>query len=767
MNQVTMSDFPRITVLAIATALVASGCGLPRLPEEEPAIPPLPQTSILYDAEGRFITRLHAGEDRTLIAIDEVPMITRNAVIAAEDERFYQHHGVDVKAIGRAALENFRQGRIVQGGSTITEQLVKITITGGERTLRRKIREATLAYELENRLTKNQILEMYLNTVYFGQGAYGIQAAAKTYFSIPARELDLTQSALLAALIRAPAAYDPVFHPNVAQERRQYVLDRMLTLEMIDHGAHVRASAAKLGLDVAREVRRYPAPHFVEYVKQWLLNTDLFGTTYEERYDLLFKGGLRIYTTVDLRLQRYAEDAVDSILTYKSDPHGAMTVLDPRTGAIRAMVGGRDFFSRKSRFAQVNLATGGATGRQAGSAFKPFALAAALGEGISPTQVYPAPGHINIRLPAGYQPPIWPVDNYDGEGGGMMTLEQATIYSVNTVYAQLIMDVGARDVARTAKAMGIKSKVRAYPSAVLGTNEVNTLEMASAYGTLANMGEYAPPIAVERITDARGSLLYEAEPERVERINPGVSWTTVQILRKVVQEGTGTQANIGRPVGGKTGTAQQWTNAWFVGFIPQMVAAVWVGFPQGHIPMVHPRVRVAKVLGGTWPTEIWHAFMVNATRNMQVMDFRRPEFGFVSVFLDAGRGCLPNQWTLPTDIIVATYISGTQPTIRCSQPRAPQVVSLPSVIGMNEEEAIAALQGWAFVVEVQRVESLNPEGTVLSQDPGAGTPLLQGSTVTITVASGVAPTPSPEPSPSPSPSPEPSPEPSPSPSPSP
>jgi 1A family penicillin-binding protein len=762
-----MSAFPRTFALAVATALVASACALPNLPEADPTIPPLPQTSIVYDSEGRFITRLHAGEDRTLIPIDQVPMVTRNAVIAAEDERFYQHHGVDLKAIGRAAVENFRHGRIVQGGSTITEQLVKNTITGAERTFRRKFREAALAYELENRLTKDQILEMYLNTVYFGQGAYGIQAAAKTYFSVPARDLDLNQSAILAALIRAPAAYDPVYNPDVARERRQYVLDRMLLLEMIDEESHRRGSEQNLGLDLARDAHRYAAPHFVEYVKQWFLDTDLFGTTYEERYDLLFRGGLRIYTTVDLRLQRYAEEAVDSILSFKADPHGAMTVLDPRTGAIRAMVGGRDFFSKQSKFAQVNLATGGATGRQAGSAFKPFALAAALTRGISPHQVYAAPGHINIRLPAGYQPPIWPVDNYDGTSGGLMTLEEATIHSVNTVYAQLIMDVGARNVAQMARVMGIKSKVRPYPSAVLGTNEVNTLEMASAYGTLATMGDYLPPRAVERITDARGNLIYEADPEPVERVNPGVAWTTVQILRKVVQEGTGTQANIGRPVAGKTGTAQRWTNAWFVGFIPQLVGAVWVGFPRGQLPMVYPRVRVAKVLGGTWPTEIWHAFMVNATRDMRVMDFERPRFQYLAVPIDAAQGCLPNQWTLPTDIIVVSYFSGTQPTIRCSEPSGPQWVTVPSVFGMVEQQAIATLESWGLVVEVQRVDSLNPAGTVLSQDPPAGTTLLQGNTVTITVASGVAPSPSPLPTPSPEPSPEPSSEPSPEPSPSP
>ncbi|HEV8421281.1 MAG TPA: transglycosylase domain-containing protein, partial [Actinomycetota bacterium] len=390
----------RVIACLVAAALAASGCALPhpRLPQEKPTIPPLPENSLIFDANGHLITVLHAGENRTLIPIKDIPHITRQAVIAAEDERFYQHHGVDAKAVIRATLANAEEGRVVQGGSTITEQLVKNTIGTDERTLLRKIREAETAWALEDDYSKNEILALYLNTVYFGQGAYGIQAAAKTYFSIPAKELDLAQSALLAGLIRSPTAYDPVFHPDVAKLRRDWVLGRMRQLGMITAADYADVRTTDLELELYRDTGRYPAPYFVDYVKRWFLSNEEFGATYEDRYHLMFEGGLRIYTTVDLRLQKLAEKAVHSILIYKSDPYGAMTVLDPNTGAIKAMVGGRDFFSKKDRFAQLNLATGGATGRQAGSSFKPFALVAALNRGIPPTKLYSAPGHIDIRL---------------------------------------------------------------------------------------------------------------------------------------------------------------------------------------------------------------------------------------------------------------------------------------------------------------------------------------------------------------------------------
>jgi len=752
----------------LVVLLVTSACSIPRphLLPESLTLPRLPQTSIIYDAGGHFITTLHAGEDRTIIGIGQIPTIARQAVIAAEDERFYHHHGIDVKAIARAAVKNVATGHVVEGASTITEQLIKNTIGSDERTFRRKVREAEMAYQLEDRLTKDQILELYLNTVYFGQGAHGIQSAAKTYFSIPASKLTVEQSAMLAALIRSPSSSDPVYHPEMALARRNIVLGRMHDLHMIDEATYVEAISKDLGLDLFEERARYPAPYFVDYVKRWFLSNEDFGATAQQRYDFLFKGGLRIYTTVDLRLQRYAERAVHSILSYKHDPYGAMTVIDPRTGAIRAMVGGRDYFSKKDRVAQVNLATGGATGRAAGSAFKTFALVAALDKGISPQQVYRAPSHINIRLPAGYHPPIWPVDNYDGEGGGNMTLEQATINSVNTVYAQVIMQVGPQAVVDVAHRMGITRRLRAVPSAVLGTNEVDTLQMASAYGSLATMGKSTAPMAVAKITDSRGQILYQAEPELEEVLNPGVAWTANQILQKVVQTGTGTQANIGRPVGGKTGTGQRWTDAWFVGFIPQLVAAVWVGFPKGRVSMVYPTVRIRHVLGGTWPAEIWHTFMTNATRDMPVEKFRKPSFGYVSVAVDVKRNCLPNHWTLPGDIAVFTFIAGTEPTRFCTVPSGPQMVRIPSVIGMSEQKAVEVLTSYGFIPYVQRVDSLSPEGTVLSVDPGPGTRLLQGATVTLTVASGIPP-PRPSPSPTPFPSPTPSPSPSPSPTPSP
>lgn len=761
----------RLAVSALSVAVVASGCSLPhlRLPQERPTIPPLPQNSMIFDDSGRLITILHAGENRVLVPIDQIPFTTREAVIAAEDERFYQHHGVDAKAVVRAALKNAATGRVVQGGSTITEQLVKNTIGTDERTLTRKIHEAETAWALEDRYSKDDILAMYLNTVYFGHGAYGIQAAAKTYFSIQARKLDLEQSALLAGLIRSPVAYDPVFHPEVATARRNYVLRRMRDLGMINAVAYVETSGNKLELKPYKDSGRYPAPYFVDYVKHWFLSSTTFGATYEDRYNLLFQGGLRIYTTVDLRLQRYAEQAVKTILPFKRDPYGAMTVIDPRTGAIKAMVGGRNYFSKRDRFAKLNLATGGATGRQAGSSFKPFALVTALERGISPSHVYAAPGHINIQLPPGYRPSVWPVSNYDGGGGGSETLEQATIHSVNTVYAQVIMDVGPRAVVDTAHRMGITRKLAAVPSAVLGTNEVDTLNMASAFGTLATVGKHTPPIAISKIIDGRGEVMYEADPGLEQVVSPAVAWTADRILQEVIQSGTGTKAQLDRPAAGKTGTAQQWSDAWFVGFTPQLVAAVWVGFPKARISMVAPRVRISHVLGGTWPAEIWHEFMVKAMRGIPVRGFKQPQFVYVDVRVDAKRWCLPNRWTLPTDIKVVHVLDGTQPSAWCTQPNGPQFVALPSVVGWSADRAIALLQAYGFSVQTF-TEPSDSSGVVLSQIPSAGSRALQGTVVTIAVSFATAPpppppTPTPTPTPSPSPSPEPSPSPSPSPSP--
>ncbi|MEW6059838.1 MAG: transglycosylase domain-containing protein [Actinomycetota bacterium] len=742
--------FPRRWLVFGVSLLMAtaSACSLPSLNEERAQAPTLPQTSFLYAADGSLITRLHAGEDRIMVPSSKIPQVVRNAVVAVEDKRFYEHRGIDLKAVLRAAYIDATRGEIVEGGSTITQQYVKLAFVGDEQTLSRKIKEAFLAWQLEKKLTKDQILTRYLNTVYFGNGAYGIQAAAETYFDRPAAGLTLAQAALLAGLIRAPNDFDPVSHPKKAISRRNRVLLQMLQEGMIRNSAYLRATERSVNL--RRHVdhdKQYIAPYFVDYFKRWFLSNPRFGRNVHERYDLLFKGGLRITTTLVPTLQLDAENAVNSILIYHTDPYAAMTVIDPRTGFVKAMVGGRDYWSPTDRFARVNLATGGTTGRQAGSAFKPFALVAALENGLSPQTPLNA-SYASISLQDGTW---WTPLNYDGSGYGTISLEAATIDSVNIAYANLVVALGDGDayegaakVVRTARRMGIRCcsrtsnpdrPLKALPSAVLGTNEVNTLEMASAYGTLAMAGFYAQPTPVVRITKPNGDILFEASPRPRQVMNPAVASVARSILEKVVLYGTGTAANIGRPQIGKTGTAQDWHDAWFVGAIPQLVAAVWVGFPQGQVSMTYPTVRISHVLGGTWPAQIWRAFMVNATQNIPARPFPTSEVQYVRLRIDTTQGCLANQYTLPQDIEIREFIAGTEPRLSvCTEPTSYQYLTVPSAMGLPEDEALSLLRSSGFDVQVLHQQSDLPEGTVIAQDPGPGEQALQATTVTITVA---------------------------------
>ena len=736
----TRRRFP-LAALAAALALVAAGCALPELRGAVPRFPALPQTTLVLDDRGRVITSLDAGQNRTVVPLSRIPLSLQHAVVAIEDERFYQHAGVDLKAILRAALADARGGGTLQGGSTIPEQLAKIAFTGDDRTITRKLKDAVLALRLERTYSRAAILQMYLNTVYLGQGAYGVQAAAQTYFSRPAWQLTLPESALIAGLIEAPSAYDPIFSPRAALGRRDQVLGRMLALGMIDAGVERAAAASPLGLRPNLGSGHYPAAYFVDYVKRWFLANPRFGATYADRYRMLFEGGLRIHTTIDLRLQAEAEQAVGSVLTYRSDPYGAMTVIQPSTGDIVAMVGGRDYFAN-APFSKLNLATGGATGRQSGSAFKPFALVTALEDGISPQEVFPAPSSIDVPVPGGGPP--WHVSNFDNANYGEMTLEQATIDSVNTVYAQLVTRIGASSLVATAHRMGITSPLQAVPSAVLGTNDVNTLEMASGYGTLAAEGRYTPPIAVTEVTDASGRVLYRVQPDPQQVVPAPIAYAVDLILEKVVDEGTGIAANIDRPAAGKTGTTENEDDAWFVGFTPQLAAAVWVGFPQGEIPMVAPRVRVPQVLGGTWPAEIWRAFMLNALKGVPPTGFAAPPTGYVSVAIDITRGCLPNAYTPPGDVRTVRFPAGTQPTEVCTEPTSPQPLAVPSVVGLARAEALRTLRQLGFAVRVTlEATAAVPPGTVLLQTPAAGVEARGGATVTITVATAPSPSSSP------------------------
>jgi penicillin-binding protein 1A len=423
-----------------------------------------------------------------------------------------------------------------------------------------------------------------------------------------------------------------------------------------------------------------------------------------------------------------------------------MTVIDPRTGFVRAMVGGRNYWDQHSDIAKLNLATGGSSGRQAGSSFKPFALVAALENGISPQTVFPAPSSIEIPLDNGQ---VWPVTNSESGSYGSLTLEDATIHSVNTVYAQLIERLGADKVVEAATRMGIRcckatseptNDLLAYDSAVLGSNEVNTLEMASAYGTLADGGTHVQPTPVISITDASDHTIFEAKSVGKRVVDPKVVAVADDILQKVVLYGTGVNANIGRPQIGKTGTQDSYRDAWFAGAIPQLTAAVWVGFPQGQISMEPPRTRIT-VYGGTWPAQIWHLFMGNATKHMQVKSFPTPDVSYVSVAVDTTQDplCLPNQYTLPQNIDTIPFIQGTQPTKVCREPSSAQKVSVPSVIGLGQRAAEDLLQRAGFYVVVRLAVSTQPVGTVIAQNPQAGTSAYQTSTVTITVSKDTTP----------------------------
>jgi penicillin-binding protein 1A len=736
----TRRHFPLAAFMA-ACAVFSAACGvhLEDVPRRA-----LAQTSFVYAADDSVITQLHAVEDRVVLPTSQIPSWIRDAAVAIEDRRFYQHHGIDGRAILRASYVNLRDGSIEEGGSTITQQLVKNLYTGADRTLARKLSEASLAWQLEDRLSKEEILTRYLNTVYFGQGAYGVQAAARTFFGVDAVDLSLGRSALLAGLITSPGHFDPYEYPRRAQGRQRVVLRLMHEFRMITKAERRAARRAPIHLHPVTTSGSYDYPYFVDYLKEWFLTNPAFGDTREDRYKLLFTGGLRIHTTLEPAVQAAAQRAVDSVLSYPDDPSAAVTVLDPRTGHVLAMVGGdqRDYW-RDRDAGRVNLATAmGGTGRQSGSSFKPFALVAALEAGVSPSETFLAPSTLRMALETGE---IWDVTNAEGAGYGAMTLRAATIRSVNTVYAQVIDRLGAGTVVEVAERMGVRCcrsvsnprrPLQPHLSAVLGTNEVNTLEMATAYGTLATGGVRTRPVPVSRVTDARGTVLWSADAAGDRVLDPQVASVTNEILNEAVLYGTGTAANIGRPQIGKTGTAMDHSDAWFVGAVPQMVAAVWIGFPQGQIRMEPPRTRIT-VYGGTWPAQIWRLLMLEATRGLPATAFPNPEVGFVSVSVDASQqpNCLPNPFTLPQNIQTLQFVEGTEPTKTCTSPSSLQEVLVPSTVGSSETIAVEALTQAGFYVEVLTAPSTQPDGTVIAQVPSAGTEAFQTSTVTITVSS--------------------------------
>jgi membrane peptidoglycan carboxypeptidase len=705
------------------------------------------QTSVVLDARGRTVAALHGPQDRTAVPLAKVSRWMRLAVVDTEDARFWRHHGVDWLAVARAALRDLERRRVVEGGSTITQQYVKNTYVTGEQTLRRKLAEAGHAWGLERANAKAAILEAYLNTVYFGQGAYGVEAAAQTYFSTSAARLSLPQAALLAGLIRAPVAYDPFRHPRAARARRDSVLARLARRGHLRPAARARAAAAPLGVRPGGPAGAGAprAPWFVGWVLDQLLDPadhrfDGLGTTRRARTARVFTGGLRIATTVDLEAQAAAERAVAAVTgRRRGDPYGALVAVEPGTGAVRAMVGGRDW-EGDPRFGRVNLATGaGGGGRPAGSAFKTFALVAALERGIPPEAVFDAPDRLVVDR--GGRGPAWRVANYEGHGFGHATLRVATALSVNTVYAGLLLRLGGGDADRGAAAtvraaarLGVASRLRPVPSAVLGTNEVTPLEMAAAYATLAARGRRAAPFGVRRITGPDGRVLYQARPDPDQVLAPGVAAIAADVLREVVDHGTGVHGRIGRPAAGKTGTTQDHADAWFVGFTPSLAAAVWVGYPQGQVPMVPPRTG-SPVSGGTWPAAIWAAFMRAALAGRPADPFPRPDTRLVQVALDVERGCLPNRFTPAAEVASVVYLRAAAPTRTCREPSGPLAGVVPAVVGVPVSRAAGWLETSGLsLAQRLRTDDQVPPGTVLAQSPAGGTTRPAGTPVTLTVA---------------------------------
>ena len=745
---------------ALALATGACSWQTPPLARTTPA--PLAESSKILAADGTVITALHGEENRETVPLDRIPMSLRNAVVAIEDERFWEHKGVDPKSVLRAVYTNASEGEVVEGGSTITQQYVKNELVGPDRTLRRKLREAALAYEVERRFTKERILELYLNTIYFGNGAYGVEAASQEYFGVGVDRLSLGQAALLAGLIRSPSRSDPYRHPDVATARRHTVLEKLVALGWAGREEAAAAeSEALVGATPAAE--RYAAPHFVERVKQFILDDPRFGATPTARRELLFRGGLRIHTTLDLRRQAEAEAAVAKVLSVpETDPDAALVSIEPGTGFVRALVGGRDFFG-SAPDAKFDLATQGR--RPAGSSFKPFVLAAALEQDIPITRFYDAPGTMTIPLPH----EVWTVSNYEGRGGGRMTLVDATIRSVNTVYAQLILEVGPAEAVATAARMGVRSPLRPYPSAVLGTNDVTPLDMASAYGTLANRGLAVPPAFVTKVVGRRGRVVFEHQHAQKRVLEQATVDLETDVLRKVVERGSGVEARIGRPVAGKTGTGQEYRDAWFVGYTPQLSTAVWVGFAEGQRSMVPPATRTV-VLGGSWPAHIWQLYSAAALADVPVEDFApppppppaaagEPVLRLLTTVRGlpveqaeqalAGDGFLARREPVPSDEYPPGYVVGTDPDGGLLAPAAsevtvhvsagPATATVPDTLGLDVPEAKRRLEaaGLTMKVVVQadpvKAAAVLRRGVVWKQGPQSGTRTNPGAMVTVYV----------------------------------
>ncbi len=697
---------------------------LPSLEELTPS--QIAETSKVYALDGSLITEFHAEENREIISFNDMSNHIKDAIVAVEDKRFFEHKGVDYRRIIGAFIADIRTGEWEQGASTITQQYVKNIYFTPEKTFRRKINEALIAIQIEINYTKNKILEMYLNTINFGSGAYGIEKASETYFGKNASELDLSEAALLAGLVRAPEIYSPFNDIEKAKIRRDLVLQLMYEQEMIDTSEYLGALAepvilnesSNTGMDQDNDGRI--APYFIDYVKR-----NLYDQKFTD-YDV-FKGGLRIYTTLDIELQEKAENAFKKVFPEEIEPSYSLVSTDPENGYIYALIGGKDYDTSK-----FNIAIQGK--RQPGSVFKVPVLMEAIRQNISPNNTFNPNGPIIIDMAEG---PDWEVHNYGDQKFDVdkMSVVDGTINSVNVVYAQLMMEVGAENVENLCSKMEIYD-IGNNPAIVLGGLEtgITPLDVSKIFSTLASGGFYRQPVGILKITDSKGTILYEYDPEENESnhrvLEEPIAFRITEILKKVIENGTGRGANIGRPAAGKTGTTENLRDAWFAGYTPELVTVVWMGnLDNKPIEAINGRT----VVGGSYPADVWREFMMSALEDVPVSDFNRPDKELIDIEICTASNLLATFWCPEESLRWNIYIKGEEPEEVCN---IHNKIEVPNLIGSSIEEARSILESLNFVVEeINDFNEIFDPNSVFNQNPEAGTILesLEGEQLSITL----------------------------------
>ena len=576
------------------------------------------QPTVIMDVTGQVqIGTLQPDASREDIALADLPPHVWQAVLAAEDDGYYEHGGVSLTGIFRAAYRNVVAGGVEEGGSTISQQYIKKVTQDEERSMLRKVREAVLAVKLERTYSKDQILQNYLNLIYFGRGAYGIQAAARAYFGVDAAQMTASEAAFVAGIIAAPSAYDPAVDPAAAVSRYSYVLDRMVVNGWMDAAEAARVAVAPPQIEPRKNLVYNSAPWFLDMVREeleGLVDKNIIGSVYD---------GLTVRTTLDMGVQLHAETAfTDKFDDVEPQIGGALVAVDPATGGIRALVGGRSYAD-----SQLNLAypprpsNGGVRGRQPGSTFKPFALAAYIAAGNSPESFFDAPGEW-VVAGGGAGGSDYEVHNYESASYEPMSLRTATQKSVNTVYAQVMEEVGPQAIVDMARSAGVtEAPLEAFSSVVLGTAEVTPLELAGAYNTFAAKGVFRTPHTIERIIDDTGLMRYQGTQQQRVAMSEAVAATVTDVLTGVISAGTGSAADIGRPAAGKTGTTQDYGDAWFAGYTPQLTAVVWMGNVENRDEMP------GRPTGGDLPAELWGDFMDVVMQSLPLVEFPAPSTG--------------------------------------------------------------------------------------------------------------------------------------------